>query len=379
MRQVILAIFVLTCSSCFGFAQSAEGQTVLTGEQVVAIVSPSVVLVLVGEGGERATRQGSGVIVRPEGLLLTAYHLVKGARQVQVKLQSGELFDKVDLIGYDDRRDVAALRISARGLRPVSAAKVDDAKPGEAIYVVSNPEGLGWTASSGVLSATRLADEVPGAGKGYRLIQFSAPVSPGSSGGAMVDAEGRCLGIVTGSLTGQNLNFAVPNESVLGLADGTGGTSYAVAGELQPRKPEATPPQATPSPGATSVPKGDFASIMRTVRSFYVEAKEEGLGIPAEPLTKKLLEEPEFRSGELLVTQQRASADLVIELSRKSATWDFTYQLVHPASGLILGSGKVIAWDGVRAAPGLSKQIMMRIRELRKDAGLVPAEPKKKK
>ena len=190
MSQVIFAILVLVSFPSIGFTQSAEAPTVLTGEQVVDIVSPSVVLVLVGEGGERASRQGSGVIVRPEGVLLTAYHVVKGARQVQVKLKNGEVFDKVDLIATDDRRDVAAMRISARGLRPLSVAKVEDAKPGEAIYVVSNPEGLGWTASSGVLSATRPADEVPGAGKGFRLIQFSAPASPGSSGGALVGRTG---------------------------------------------------------------------------------------------------------------------------------------------------------------------------------------------
>jgi len=101
MSQVISAILVLVSFPCFGFTQSAEAPTVLTGEQVVDIVSPSVVLVLVGEGGERASRQGSGVIVRPEGVLLTAYHVVEGAHQVQVKLKNGEVFDKVDLIATD--------------------------------------------------------------------------------------------------------------------------------------------------------------------------------------------------------------------------------------------------------------------------------------
>ena len=73
-----------------------------------------------------------------------------------------------------------------------------------------------------------MADEVPGAGSGYRLIQVTAPASPGSSGGVLVDERARALGIMTGSLSrGQNLNFAVPVDSVAGLATATGGTAFA--------------------------------------------------------------------------------------------------------------------------------------------------------
>jgi len=81
---------------------------------------------------------------------------------------------------------------------------------------------------------------------------------------------------------------------------------------------------------------------------------------------KKLFERPEFKEGNLLLVEDPHAADLVIELSRKLLTWDFTYRLVHPASGVILGSGKVIAWDGVRAAPQIADQIMVRVRFLRK-------------
>jgi hypothetical protein len=379
IRQVILAILVLASLPCFGFTQSAEAPTVLTGEQVVDMVSPSVVLILVGEGGERASRQGSGVVVRPEGVLLTAYHVVKGASQVQVKLKNGEVFDKVELIATDERRDVAALRISAHGLRSLPAAGVDDAKAGEPIYVVSNPEGLGWTAASGILSAIRPADEIPGAGKGFRLFQFSAPVSPGSSGGALVDAQGRGLGIVIGSVTGQNLNFAVPVESVLGLADGTGRSSFAAGGELQPAKSVVEQPGNPPAQSTASPPAHDPFSLMRSVRTVYIEPGQDKdmpfSEVPTEPLSKKLFKEPEFKTGELLFVTDRGSADLVIQLSRKKWTWDFTYNLILPTSGLIVGSGKVVALDGTRAAPGLAKQIMKQVRMYRRG----PAAPKEKK
>jgi serine protease Do len=108
--------------------------------------------------------------VQADGLILTAYHLVRDAAQVQVQLKSGEVFDRAELLGVDERRDTAALRITAHGLPALAVVSVEGAKPGEAVYVVSNPAGLGWTASSGIFSALRSADEVEGAGKGFRLV-----------------------------------------------------------------------------------------------------------------------------------------------------------------------------------------------------------------
>ena len=159
-------------------SQDAALQTGLSGEQIVERVSPSVALILVGQGGEQATAVGSGVIVKPDGILLTALHLVKGADTVQVRLKNGEIYDRVELIGTDERRDIAALHITASGLPAVSFAGTNEVKPGQTVMVVANPMGLAWSASSGVLSAQRLADDIPAAGTGYRLLQFTAPVSP---------------------------------------------------------------------------------------------------------------------------------------------------------------------------------------------------------
>jgi S1-C subfamily serine protease len=356
--------------------QPAGTETALSGEEIVDRASPSIVLILVGEGGGQFSGVGSGLIIRPEGIILTAYHLVKNAREAQVRLKNGETFDKVEIIAVDERRDVASLRIPAHGLPALSVASADEAKPGETVFVISNPGALSWTASSGVLSALRLADEVPGAGSGFRLLQFTAPVSPGSSGGALIDAQGRLLGIVVGSRQGQNLNFAVPIESVLGLADAP--TRAAVGGGSGLRLPqgERTPtPARAPSPAANaaSVAKDAPAEILRSARRVYVA----GTGaFPPEPLEKKLFEEPEFGAGEFVIVENSEGADLVIELDRKAWTWDFTYRLTDPNTGVILGSGKVIAWDGVRAAPGIAKQILQRLRELR---GTSPADTKKRR
>jgi len=336
--------------------QPPQPERPLTSEEVVARVAPSVVVILAGSGSV-PTALGSGVIVRTDGIVMTAYHLIKDQPAVQVRLKNGETYDRVVILGFDERRDMAVLRIPAGNLTTLTRARVEDARPGATVYTVSNPAGLEWTASSGILSATRQADDVPGAGAGYRLLQFTASVTHGSSGGALADNQGRLLGIVVGSLGGQNLNFAVPVESVMGLADRVDGLALGSGRNFSPRRR---------GPGSSvterTEPPRDPAETMRSARTVCL------LGnplFPAEPLEKKLFERPEFKTGTLMIVEDPHVADLVIELSRKELTWDFTYRLVHPASGVVLGSGKVIAWDGVRAAPELAKQIMDRIRFLR--------------
>jgi hypothetical protein len=88
-----------------------------------------------------------------------------------------------------------------------------------------------------------MAEEVPGAGSGYRLLQFTAPTAPGSSGGVLVDAQARALGIVVGFIAqGQNVNFAVPVDSIAGLAAVPGGTPFASGARLQFRPEFPRPP-----------------------------------------------------------------------------------------------------------------------------------------
>jgi serine protease Do len=188
----------------------------------------------VGNGNGTSIGLGSAVVIRPDGVLLTAFHVVKDAREVQIKFKNGDVYDDVQLLGVDQRRDVAALRVSAGRLPTLSLGSPRKVKPGIPVYTVSQARALPCTASSGIVSAVRLADEVEGAGNGYRLIQFTASISPGSSGGLLVDGNARLLGIIVGTFKGgQNLNFAVPVESVLGLADVPATTTFRSGTRLQ--------------------------------------------------------------------------------------------------------------------------------------------------
>jgi S1-C subfamily serine protease len=153
----ILISFVLLATAAVAQTPPAP----LTGEQVVEVVAPSVALVLVGNDAGELTGTSSAAVVRADGVLLTAYHAIKQAQRVQLRFKNGEIYDQVQLIGADERRDVAALRIVAANLPAVAAVNSSESKAGMAVFVLSNGAGLPWTASSGVLFSIRLADEAP--------------------------------------------------------------------------------------------------------------------------------------------------------------------------------------------------------------------------
>jgi hypothetical protein len=331
-------------------AVCAQEAATMTSEQVINRVSPSVVLILAGQGAGRLEASGSGVIVRENGVLLTAYHLIKNAREVQVRLKNGEVYDKVELLGFDERRDVAALRIAAKGLPALPTAS---AEAGQRVYVVSNPAGLNWSAADGLLSAIRLADDIHGAGNGYQLLQFTAPVSPGSSGGVLVDVQARILGVVIASRNGQNLNFAVPINSIIGLADLTTGTPLGAGNNLRLPAPE-TPPS------SVAVASTNLAERMREIKTIYVRTNTSYF----EPvqLQNELRKRPEFAAWQLLIVDDVKVADAVIEVDRPLFTFTFTFTLTDKKTSVLMASGKVTAWDGNAAASGLAKELVKQVK-----------------
>jgi S1-C subfamily serine protease len=112
----LLAIAVFCGMSLPNLMWQGGSPQALSGDQVVERVSPSAVSILVGKGDGQVAGVASGVIIRSDGVILTANHVVRGMREVQVRLKSGETYDQVELIASDERRDVAALRIPATGL-----------------------------------------------------------------------------------------------------------------------------------------------------------------------------------------------------------------------------------------------------------------------
>ena len=103
--KIPVAAALFAVGLCSAMAQTTE--PALSGDQVVDRVSPAVVLILVSSGDGQVSGIGSGLIVRSDGIVLTANHVVKGMREVQVRLKSGDVYDRVELIAADERRDVA--------------------------------------------------------------------------------------------------------------------------------------------------------------------------------------------------------------------------------------------------------------------------------
>ena len=362
MRLLKLLVFAVLLQA-FGpnlWGQSGAPQS-LSGDQVVERVSPSAVSILVGKGDGQVAGVASGVIIRSDGVILTANHVVKGMREVQVRLKSGEVYDQVELIAFDERRDVAALRISAAGLPVLPVGNSANAASGTTVFVVSNAVGLPWTASSGIMSATRMADDVPGAGSGYRILQFTAPLSPGSSGGVLVDAEARILGIVVGSLSvGQNVNFAVPIDSVAGLANVSGGTRFDSGARLQPFGAKTTSAAAAPSntPAAPVVPPGLTLPRPEQRQVHTVSVHSKTIYLRRERLQDDIHKTPMFPQLGVRFADYGQTADVAITVDRPVMTFDWTYTLVYQPKSLTLASGTVEATDEFDAGPKLAAAIV---------------------
>ncbi|HWQ33079.1 MAG TPA: serine protease [Blastocatellia bacterium] len=347
--------------------------------RVAKLVAPSVVIIKTGTGGA-ITAQGTGVIVREDGMILTAYHVIKNAAQVQVVLKDGETYDRVELLGVDERRDVAAIRIDVPNLRAIKIRAVTDEQIGEKVFALANPLGMNWTFSDGLLSGVRLADDVPGAGRGFRLLQFTAPASAGSSGGVLVDSEGRGIGLIVGGLNGgQNLNFAVPLAAVAGLIDHR--PSKLLGGGLAlGQKPPEKEKIEDRTGKAVAVAEANRTERIKEARLIFVQSRT-ALCKPVMLQNELLKAAAQLDEWQIKIVEDVMLADIVIEVDYMPLTFFYTYSIHDKRAGLVLGAGRVTAWDCNLAAPGLAKGIIKHLRavhappELKKPAQ--KAQPQK--
>ncbi len=180
-----------------------------------ARVRPSVVEVLGTVDATGETSYGTGFVLRERGLVVTNAHVVRGVSQVMVRTIDGALLASVDVLEADPDVDVAVLRVTGLAAPPLEAA-LDAPDVGTRVLAIGHPRGYEFTVSDGIVSARRSLDSHPD----LDLIQTTAPISPGSSGGPLLDLAGRVVGICSMTLMeGQNINFAVPVQQVLPVVD----------------------------------------------------------------------------------------------------------------------------------------------------------------
>jgi serine protease Do len=164
---------------------------------------------------------GSGVIISTDGYILTNNHVVENSKTIQVTLNDGRKLS-AKVIGTDPQTDVALLKIDASNLEPITLADSDSAQVGDVVLAVGDPFGIGTTVTEGIISAKNRT-RVTSGDADEDFIQTDAAINPGNSGGALVDIEGRLIGINTSILSrsggNQGIGFAVPSNLCRWVAD----------------------------------------------------------------------------------------------------------------------------------------------------------------
>ena len=179
------------------------------------------------DGGRRQPRTfkerslGSGVIVTKDGYILTNNHVVDGADEIKVARDKDKKQFTAKVVGRDPRTDIAVLKIDAKDLPSITFADSDRIEVGDVVLALGNPFGIGQTVTMGIVSATGRG------GMGIEdyedFIQTDAAINPGNSGGALVDAEGRLIGLNTAILSrsggSQGVGFAIPANLARSVMD----------------------------------------------------------------------------------------------------------------------------------------------------------------
>jgi S1-C subfamily serine protease len=198
-------------------AEATTDQEVLdaysaTVSSVAEKVLPSVASLRIGRGGRGYGGAGSGVVITPDGYLVTSAHVVAAGNSASASFIDGTEFD-VDVIGADPLSDLAVARARAATLQPVRIGNADQLRVGQLVVAMGNPMGFSGSVTSGVVSglgrSLATAD-----GNGHRrfiedVIQTDAALNPGNSGGALADSQARLIGVNT-AVAGMGLGLAVP-------------------------------------------------------------------------------------------------------------------------------------------------------------------------
>jgi serine protease Do len=244
MRAWSILVLAVAC----GTPKNPEGpKKPLTAKDIAQQSSSAVVAVEVGQGGDRGS--GTGFILDKSGLIATNFHVVRGNKDIRIKLYGGEMYQVTEIAGIDPGRDLALLRIvPAKALPVLRLGDSDKMSAGDQVVAIGNPLGVfEHTVTSGLVSqvrpictvdmverdkdkraryealtakAVRSEDEDAELAKlqgtclqELKLLQISAPISQGSSGGPLFNQAGEVVGITTLIVTeGQNINLAIPGN-----------------------------------------------------------------------------------------------------------------------------------------------------------------------
>lgn len=197
----------------FFWASLASAQT---AQAIAKRALGSTVLLVMEDANGQPISLGSGFLIRG-GEIASNLHVVEGVARGYAKLAGQKTkYDIEGITAVDTRRDLVILKISATQLQTLSLGNSDSVQIGESVYAVGNPQGLEGTFSQGIVSSIREVGT-------DKLLQITAPISPGSSGGPVLNSRGEVIGVSVATFKGgQNLNFAIPSNYLRALLDKAG-------------------------------------------------------------------------------------------------------------------------------------------------------------
>ena len=221
-RTAVMACVVLLCMNLLCSTASAATLVVIDLADIVDETSPSVVEVFTETKQVSSWFQeyvtegaGSGVILSEDGYIVTNHHVIDGANTIKVRLSNGQAYTAV-LTGTDEKTDLAVLKINVSGLPAAKLADSSTVRVGDFVIAIGNPLGeLGGTVTEGIISAKDR--EVTIDGETMTLLQTSAAVNPGNSGGGLFNLDGELVGVVNAKSSGddiEGLAFAIPANTV---------------------------------------------------------------------------------------------------------------------------------------------------------------------
>ena len=346
--SLITISLVITCAI-------ASAQNVSTP----ASIDNAVAVVLVGDGEGVVVKLAPAVVIKSDGVLLVPYHVLKDAKQVQVRLKTGEIFDDVALLGSDERRDVAAIKIQASDLTVSTFANNEDLKQGEVLSIVTHAPGHLWTQTAGKFVGSKMADDVPDAGQGFRVVQFDAELTAGMDGGVLFRSDGTPAALMTREINAPaNSSFAVLIGSVKPLGNSERGRSFGTGKDLN------MPTEA--SLKAAKNPSTDPKDLFVNSKKVYIETNT--TFFKEQQLINELNKRKEIKDwGWVLMTgtwDTRNKADLIIELDHQILSFDFTFTVRHRRTSTLITAGKVIISDGASGAPKMVDKIIKNLNQL---------------
>jgi tetratricopeptide (TPR) repeat protein len=250
-----LSLLLAICVHSAGAVMAQESDV----PDLVERVKPAVVYIVTTIRGKKEIGQGSGFFIRSDQIV-SNWHVVEEAQSILVKTAEGAILKVRSVVATDREHDLALLQLEAPA-NGISTLEIASSLPreGERVIVVGNPKGLGWSMSDGRIASIR---ESKG---GLKLLQITAPISPGSSGSPVVNMRGQVIGVAVGIKEGgQNLNFAISSEHIAKL--------YSESSDSAKLLPTPRTPTLSANSSGLDEPDSEVSpAALKLARSFYYQ------------------------------------------------------------------------------------------------------------